>query len=224
MTGSHDAVVDGGEGPDQQEHGHDAENEPEGAGNNGGDRGADRVRKSGDPEEGIADQAASEREPEQGKSTGDAGPEPVGVYHGGHGMVASAAAVSVAMAAVLLFPPERGVLRAVIVLAGYPFVAGLFYLAYSCWGRWLGAPPRLGEAGLALALAAWFLLFSGDVVLQKMAFWLGQTALLVCGASIGGGLAVVATRRRLSLSQAIRAVMSMGREMASRAWAREERR
>ena len=223
MTGSHDAVVDGGKGLDQQEHGHDAENEPEGAGNNGGDRGADRVRKSGDPEEVIADQAASESKPEQGKSAGEAGPEPVGVYHGGHGMIASAAAVSVAMAAVLLFPPERGVLRAVVMLAGYPFVAGLFYLAYGRWGRWLGAPPRLGEAGLALALAAWFLLFSGDVVLQTMAFWLGQTALLVCGVSVGGGLAVVAARRRLSLWQAVRSVMTMDREMASRAWAREER-
>ncbi len=56
-----------------------------------------------------------------------------------------------------------------------------------------------------------------------MAFWLGQTALLACGASVGGGLAVVAVRRRLNLWQALRTVMLMNREMASRAWTREER-
>ncbi len=135
-----------------------------------------------------------------------AGLEPVGVDQAGHGLVAASAAVCVVIGALELFPSEQGVRRGLLLLAGYPFMTGLFYLVYRRWGRLLGAPPRVGGACLVLAVLAWWLLLTDEAVLQQLAFWLGQTALLVSGVSLGGWLAVVAYRKDAGLWAAIRAV------------------
>lgn len=123
------------------------------------------------------------------------------------GLIGSAAAVGVVIGAIVLFPPERGALRVALMLVGYPAMVALFYVSYSRWGRWLGAPPRLFEAGLGFAVVSWLLLFSGDAGGQRLAFWLGQTAVLLSGVSLGGGLAVISVGRGVGLAGAIGAAM-----------------
>ena len=152
---------------------------------------------------------------ESASKGGMAGLEVVGIEHAERGLIASMAAGAVVVLVAWVAPPEGGAARVAAMLAAYPAMVGLFYAAWRCWGRFLGAPQRLGGVGLGLALAAWFLAVSGDVVLQRLAFWLGQTALMVCGVSAGGGLALVAAHNGCGLVRALSAVMSSKRETAA---------
>lgn len=182
-----------------------------------------KVRDDCDPEQDAGCSEEREGTAEVGKGGGDARAVRDGVDHSVLCLIGSAAAVGVVIGAITLFPPEEGVLRIALTLAGYPAMVALFYVSYIRWGRWLGAPPRLLEASLGFAVASWLLLFSGDAGAQRLALWTGQTAVLLCGVSLGGGLAVVSARRSVGLAGAIRAVLGAKGEDRKWAEAREER-
>lgn len=134
-----------------------------------------------------------------------------GIVEVGHGMVAASATASAILGCVVLFPVERAIVQALVLVAGYPFLGALFYIGYRRWGGWLGAPPQFGPACFVMALASWFLLASGDPAFQRGAFWFAQTALLVSGVSIGGGLAVVAAALDTDWRGAIRVALEADR-------------
>ncbi len=139
-----------------------------------------------------------------------------GIVEVGHGMVAASAAASAVLGCVVLFPVERALVQALVLTAGYPCSGALFYVGYRRWGRWMGAPPQFGPACFVMALASWFLLASGDPDFQRGAFWFAQTALLVSGVSIGGGLAVVAAALDTDWRGAIRAAVEADRAATRR--------
>ena len=217
-TGTHvdelDSSETGDKGAETKEHRYDA-----------GDAECDANDKQGGAEEGLGVELGKEGEGEQdgghcekcerkaqaGDGLSETRVEPAGIYHAWQGLIGSAAAVGVVIGALGSFPPEQGVLSAALSLAGYPFMVVLFYVSYCRWGRWLGAPPRLVEAGLGFAIASWLLLFSGDEGVQRLSFWFGQTAVLLCGVSVGGGLALVSKGLGVGLRDAVRAVLRADR-------------
>ena len=202
------------------------------AGGKGGNAGDERSDGAGAERDGGGSENAQEAAIEEETAGGckscvggaEAVVEPLGVDQAEHGLVATSAAVCVGIGAVWLFPSERGEERVLLLLGGYPFVTGLFYLVYRRWGRWLGAPPRVEAAGLVLMLLAWFLAFSDEAALQQMAFLLGQTVLLVCGVSLGGWLAVIAFRNGTGLWGALRIYVRGDGLRVHRVWRRESLR
>ena len=141
---------------------------------------------------------------------------PSGVVEFGHGVVAASAAASAIFGCVVLFPFERAIVQALVLVAGYPFLGALFYIGYRRWGGRLGAPPQFGPACFVMALASWFLLASGDPDFQRVAFWFAQTALLVSGVSIGCGLAMIAGALDTDWRGAVRAALDADRAATRR--------
>ena len=142
--------------------------------------------------------------------------QPAGVVEVGHGVVAASAAASAIFGCVVLFPVERAIVQALVLVAGYPFLGALFYIGYRQWGGRLGAPPQFGPACFVMALASWFLLASGDPDFQRGAFWFAQTALLVSGVSIGCALAMIAAALDTDWRGAVRAALEADRAATRR--------
>ncbi len=134
----------------------------------------------------------------------------------GHGVVSAAVAASAIAGCVILFPAERALVQALVLLAAYPCFGALFYVGYRRWGRWLGAPAQLGPACFAMALASWFLMVSGDPAAQRVAFWFAQTGLVLSGISIGCGLAMIAAALDTDWRGAVRAALEADRAATRR--------
>ena len=134
----------------------------------------------------------------------------------GHGAVSAAVAAGAILGCVVLFPAERALVQALVLVAGYPFLGALFYIGYRRRGGWLGAPPQLGPACFAMALASWFLMVSGDPAAQRVAFWFAQTGLVLSGISIGCGLAMIGAALDTDWRGAVRAALEADRAAARR--------
>jgi|GEM_PF-4720902 len=134
----------------------------------------------------------------------------------GHGAVSAAVAAGAVLGCVVLFPAERALVQALVLVAGYPFLGALFYIGYRRRGGWLGAPPQLGPACFAMALASWFLMVSGDPAAQRVAFWFAQTGLVLSGISIGCGLAMIGAALDTDWRGAVRAALEADRAAARR--------
>ena len=134
-----------------------------------------------------------------------------GIVEVGHGVVTASAAGSAVLGCVVLFPVERAIVQALVLVAGYPFLGALFYVGYRRWGGRLGAPPQFGPACYALALASWFLMASGDPAFQRGAFWFAQTGLVLSGVSIGCGLAMAAAALGTNWRGAVRVALEADR-------------
>ena len=134
----------------------------------------------------------------------------------GHGAVSAAVAAGAILGCVVLFPAERALVQALALVAGYPFLGALFYIGYRRRGGWLGAPPQLGPACFAMALASWFLMVSGDPAAQRVAFWFAQTGLVLSGISIGCGLAMIGAALDTDWRGAVRAALEADRAATRR--------
>ncbi len=131
----------------------------------------------------------------------------------------SALALGTFFAALEGIPVSGGIAWAAAAIVLYPVTVAIFYAAYRRIGHHVGAPPRLGNAGLGLVVVAWlFLLFSGDPAVQKLALFTAAAAAFSCGASLGGNLAVIATGRRTGFLDALRAMFRQAREAKRRSW------
>ena len=116
-------------------------------------------------------------------------------------------------------PVSSGIAWAAAAIVLYPATVALFYTVYRRSGHRLGAPPRLGNAGLGLLVVTWlFLLFSGDPAVQRLALFTAAAAAFSCGASLGGNLAVIATGRRTGFLDALRTMPRLGREAKRHSW------
>ena len=140
------------------------------------------------------------------------------VSHSGFSLGVSGLALGTFFGALDCIPASRGTAWAVAVIVLYPVATGLFYIVYRRMGRRLGAPPRLGNAGLGLVFLAWLFLVSGDAVAQELTFPIAAAAVLSCGVSLGGGLAAIATARRSGFREALHSVCRLGREAKRQSW------
>ena len=142
--------------------------------------------------------------------------QPAGVGEVGHGVVSASLAAGAVFGCAVLFPVERALVQALALLAAYPCLGALFYVGYRRWGYHLGAPPQFGAVCYGFALASWFLMVSGDPVVQRGAFWLAQTGLVLSGVSIACGLAMVAAALDTDWRGAVGVVMEADRAVARR--------
>lgn len=130
----------------------------------------------------------------------------------------SALALGTFFAALEGIPVSGGIAWAAAAIVLYPVTVAIFYAAYRRIGHHVGAPPRLGNAGLGLVVVAWLFLFSGDPAVQRLALFTAAAAAFSCGASLGGHLAVIATGRRTGFLDALRAMPRLGREAKRHSW------
>ena len=72
---------------------------------------------------------------------------PPGVAEVGHGVVSAAVAASAIAGCVILFPAERALVQALVLLAAYPCFGALFYVGYRRWGPLAGGAAAI-RAGL----------------------------------------------------------------------------
>ncbi len=150
------------------------------------------------------------------------GPEAGGhlreIFHAVVCVRVSGLALGTFFAALEVIPVSRGLAWAAAAVVLYPAAAALSCAVHGRAGPRLGAPPRLGDTGLGLVVAAWLLLGSGDPELQRLALFAAAAAALCCGASLGGGLAVIAAARRTGFLEALRALPRLGREAKRHSW------
>ena len=138
--------------------------------------------------------------------------------HSGFSLGVSGLALGTFFGALECIPASRGTAWAVAVIVLYSVATGFSYIVYRRMGRRLGAPPRLGNAGLGLVFLAWLFLVSGDAAARELAFLLAAAAVLSCGVSLGGGLAAIATARRSGFRAALHSVCRLGREAKRQSW------
>ena len=169
----------------------------------------DRARADANDKQVDAEREFTEREPCKRLHQAE-------VVEIGHGAVSAAVAAGAILGCVVLFPAERALVQALVLIAGYPFLGALFYIGYRRRGGWLGAPPQLGPACFAMALASWFLMVSGDPAAQRVAFWFAQTGLVLSGISIGCGLAMIGAALDTDWRGAVRAALEADRAATRR--------
>lgn len=145
--------------------------------------------------------------------------KPVGeIFHAGFSLRVSGLALGTFFGALACLPVGRGTAWGVAVVCLYPVTTGLFYFVYRRIGERLGAPLRLGNAGLGLVFLAWLFLCSGDAAAQRLAFLAAAAAAFAGGASLGEGLAVIATGRGTGFRGAFRSMQCLSREARRRCW------
>ncbi len=140
------------------------------------------------------------------------------IFHAGVSLLVSSVALGTFFGALECIPATPGAAWAVAVIVLYPVITGLFYSVYSRIGQHLGAPPQLGNVGLALIFLAWLFLISGDTAAQGLAFLPAAAAALLCGVSLGSGLAAIAIARRCGFQEALHSVARLGREAKRQSW------